>query len=450
MLIKKTMLVFLILINLVSFVHAVKSSHVAFLLPIDESIGKFKSVLTEADFDFLKSGSILNKRYTQTMYFWDLSNSGKVILTQDNEGNSDYFLFWKENDDIFHYRLAFDTELILNVMNGSLEELHNKQINILGINYTVLSSQLSGIFGTTGGDIKIELLGGLLEDALENSFKKTYYVDVRRYDIEVIDISSSEHDVLLKVNGRLLPRLKEGQIVHSDYGNQIGIKKIITTSTPLAVIFYLDAIKLELYDNNWLDNLHIKEGVKVNGDVITNGAIKIKLSPMERNDLGAISKISLSDIHYKFYAQGSIDNIYVPGGSGLKEYTNQPKGFLYPYFNIRYERPNTYIEKGVSLFMVDQRPYVSISNAMPINNDISFLSVSQSINTSSESKPTDENIKVSISEPTPSPQPSKINMMAPEPKDLSFFSQVNWPTVILVILALIIVIFVYEFFIRDD
>lgn len=338
------------------------------LLELNETVGNVRETLTEFDLDMLKGGSITTRRgvtkYNQYLNFNRSAGrtSGKVIFTEDEFDNVGHFLFWNETQDreVFNWVLEFEEGLLTDVGAGNvsktLKDLNDRDINILGTTYTIVDSEFKG--NATRGDLmRLELIGGPVYDALGEGDKKTYTLNGKEYEVEVVIISETTGEVLLKVNGQTLPRMKKAETEPTVDGTLLGIRDIIATGkdTQSSVVrFFLGASELEFKDTNWQDTAYTAGGAVINNEVIEDADVKFSATVLEQDlqggGLNAATKISLVSLAYRLNADALVGNLYVPPGHGVREYLDEPEGMIAPYWDIRYEG---LLDTGVSVIRLN-------------------------------------------------------------------------------------------------
>lgn len=314
------------------------------LLEINETIGEVISSLSESDLEFLKGGSISTSRgvtsYKQYIQFNDSSKdtSKKVVFTEDNFGSVGDFLFFASGEQIFDWTLQFEEGLVSAVSNtnsasATLDDLTDREINILGNSYTIVDA----IIDTTvaNGRVRIDLIGGQVFGQLGENQETTLKINDKTYKIEVMILSETNGEALIKVNDKLLPKIKPGEVIHLPDGTLFGVRDIITTGkeTQSSLLrFFLGANKISFTDNNHADGQASDGGVRVNNEVIENSAVEISGSLNS-----AKTQFSINHIKYRLKAEGLHGgDIFVPKGHGVREYLNEKEGMLAPLWDIKY------------------------------------------------------------------------------------------------------------------
>ncbi len=329
------------------------------LLELNESLGDVRKTLTEFDLNMLKGGSITTRRgVTKYNQYINLpfnetvasdtvlnvdSSSSRVIFDEDEFDNVGHFLHWKDGQTLFQWVLEFEEGLTSDVEGIRLRDLEDRNVNVLGTEYAIVATQ----FNTSARSARLDLLGGPVYDALGEGDKKTYTLDGREYEVEVVVISETAGEVLLKVNGQALPRLRSAETEPAADGTLVGIRDIIATGkdTQSSVVrFYLGASDIELRDTLYNDSSYTTAGAIINNEVIEDADVRIRAA-----DTGS-NRLTLSDVAYRLRSDALVGDMFVPPGHGVREYLDEPEGMIAPYWDIRYEG---LLDTGTTLFKLN-------------------------------------------------------------------------------------------------
>ena len=314
------------------------------MLEINETIGKVRETLTEFDLNLLKGGSITTKRgvtkYNQYIKFnkSEAYNSNRVIFDEDEFNNVGHFFHTKDNTELFNWVLEFEEGFISDVSaDNHLADLEDRDINILGTAYAIVATY----FNNDTSSVRLEFLGGPVFDSLGEGDKKTYSLNGKEYEIEVVVISETTDEVLLKVNGETLPKMKTAELEPTADGTLLGIRDIIPTGkdTQSSVVrFYLGAQKIEMRDQpstgntGYTDSGFLVGGTIINNEVIEDSDVRIRAS----YDSSAV-RATIQDITYSLRMDALVGDLFVPPGHGVREYMDEPEGLISPLWDIRYE-----------------------------------------------------------------------------------------------------------------
>lgn len=323
------------------------------LLELREPLGDVKPKLTVADMPgFLGDTTITTQQgvtlVNQYLTFDANSTSLNVSPLKDEFGNYGTYLTTGNGNPLFTWTLQFQEGLRsatadTNSSLSKLPDFESRDLNILGQTFTVVEAKVETLTATAAGarDVQITLLGGPISDSLGEAAKKTYTLSTaagasKEYEVEVLLISETSGEVLLKVNGQSLPRLKKGETEHLADGTLIGVKDIIATGkdTQSSVVqFYVGATKIFLKDTGLGDDSFTISGAEVNNEVIEDSSVKIKGSLSTNRD-----EVTIESIDYQLRADAlkTVD-VYVSAGKGVREVLDEPEGMLAPTWDIRYE-----------------------------------------------------------------------------------------------------------------
>ncbi|PIY60295.1 hypothetical protein COY95_02505, partial [Candidatus Woesearchaeota archaeon CG_4_10_14_0_8_um_filter_47_5] len=302
-----------------------------------EPLGAVKTTLGESDLDMLKGGEINTGKgstaYKQYLSFNDTPTQGEVQWTVNDDDVEGDFLYWAEDNMVVEYKVEFTEGLQSDIVSGTLEDLEDEELFMLGSVYSIVDTAI-----TLNGALTLDLIGGDVTDTLEEGQTKTYTIEGKDYEVTALIISDTKNTVLLKVNGEVTSQLSEGDTDKLNDGTEIGIRTIIpneageTTGGDL-VEFYLGANKLRLRDGNYTDGVFSSSGnkIEVGDENIEQGDVNIK------GTTSSSTEISISYLKYRLSAESVDGNVWVPPGEGIRENLKEPQGMLSPIWDIMYE-----------------------------------------------------------------------------------------------------------------
>ncbi|MBI5066339.1 hypothetical protein HZA97_08955 [Candidatus Woesearchaeota archaeon] len=313
------------------------------LLEINETIGEVTGSLSEFDLGFLKGGSISTgsgvTKYNQYIQFNDSAQdpSKRVIFTEDNFDNVGDFLYFRNGDQIFDWVLEFEEGLTSSTSNtnsasATLENLNDREVTILGSLYTIVNA----VVDTTvvNGRVRIDLIGGQAFGEMGEHQNKSVTIGENSYDVEVMVLSETNGEALIRINGKVLPKIKPGEAVPLPSGELFGVRDIITTGkeTQSSVLrFYIGANKITFEDSNFADGKFSDGGARVNNEQIEDSAVEIGGTLNSGK-----SEFTINHVKYRLKANGLSGDVLVPAGHGVREYINEPEGMLAPLWDIKY------------------------------------------------------------------------------------------------------------------
>jgi len=278
--------------------------------------------ITSTDLAALKSGSVRNEfgDFTYTQYI-NLPNGAWVNWTKDsyhdNEVPGDYLLF--NTSRAYTYKISFTPAVKSdNDASDRLEDIENKKIKMLGKEYTIVRADHDAAY-----DIKLTLMGGAVEDTLEEYSSKTYNINGKEYKVEVIAITSTE--VKFKINGEVTDPLEKGETYVLDDGSEVGIRDLMENEGTEEggadiVTFYLGAKKIVLDDS--ATNSTADDGtVQVGSDTLSNTYVQISSSSDAGIATGADVTLSSIEVYYT-----PSEMLYIAPGKGLSELADEVEG----------------------------------------------------------------------------------------------------------------------------
>jgi len=292
-------------------------------LEIGESLtGTGITSVTGSDLAALKSGSVRNEfgdfEYTQ---YVDLPPNAHVNWTKDdfhdNDVPGDYLIF--NQSRAYTYKATFTPAVKSdNDANNRLEDLENKKITLLGKSYTIVRADHDAQY-----DIKLTLMGGAVEDTLEEYSSKTYNIGGKEYKVEVIAITTTQ--VKFKVNGEVTDPLSSGETYVLDDGSEIGVRDLLENEGTEEggadiVTFYLGAKKIVL-DDSATTTTTADGTVQVGSDTLANTYCQISSSSDAGVSTGDDVTIGSLEVYYS-----PSETLYVAPGQGLSEIADEVEG----------------------------------------------------------------------------------------------------------------------------
>lgn len=342
------------------------------MLEINERIGAVRETITGDELEALSSGTITTDKgttdYNQYVRLEDSTNealttktdedffipSGKVVYQEDDDDNVGDFLLFNDGDVMFEYHLEFEEGLESDLEGTApgfdLDDLEDEVLNILGRQYAVVEAET---FNSDAG-IRLTLLGGDVTDTLEEGQTKTYTIDGVDFEVTAVIIADSGNAntdyVKLKVNGEVTDKMAEGETDKLSDGTEIGIRDVLAneageTAGGDIVEFYLGASKLVVEDSNVSDTT-FDTGIEISEETENSVYVQIK-GEIDTADTNA----KINSIKLRVEADSSSnDDLFIPAGSSVREFLENPGVLLSESFDIRYEG---LMDTGVSLIELD-------------------------------------------------------------------------------------------------
>jgi hypothetical protein len=258
---------------------AVEVSDSSDLLELRESIGDVRETVTEVELDGLAGGLVTTNEgtteFNQYLRFRNtvtgsntLSYAPSVNFTENDAPTSEVgdFMVIREgsaaNESFFEYELEFEDGLESDIVSGKLDDLEDEELIILGTTYTFVDTRID----TSANSVQLELLGGAEYAVLEEGEVRTFTIDGKEYEVEVLIIEdTTPATVTFKINGEITDQLVDGETDILKDGTLIGISDIILNEAGEAgsgdlVELFVGATKLEIQDTNY-ENSETTAGV---------------------------------------------------------------------------------------------------------------------------------------------------------------------------------------------
>lgn len=227
-------------------------------LNIGEYLNNVEDTISEEELSSLAKGVIKNGKGTfKYNQYVDMptKTSLQYGVFDDFSDDPGYYLVFEDGQEVYSYKVTFPTALESDIDENEWEDLENKKIVLLGKEYTIIDTENS--------TKTLELMGGSIQDTMEEYTTKTYSLKDMEYIVEVVAISTAP-EVILKVNGEFTEKLGEGDTFTLSDGTELGIRTLLENegsevSGGDIVEFYLGANKVTLKDG---------ENIEVSGDTM--------------------------------------------------------------------------------------------------------------------------------------------------------------------------------------
>jgi len=288
-------------------------------LKYKESLGSAKPMLTEANFDALKSRFIVtpaaSSRYCQKIKFVD--TGGLIQPGRAELYNNKYVIKFIEYNSFFEYEFA-----LCDTANGISINLEKVPITFLGQDFTIVSQEITGI----NGEIKLLMIADPLLSSIGTTKKLEYDYLGEKHTIENIGsyVQDGSRIANLRVDGEDV-KLKENSFAMLKNGLYVGVEDILMTAAgdiDDTVYFYLATNTIQLKDNNYKDRSYYKGGAFVANEHIPDSSVRI-IADYEGHD-----QIKIKSINYRLRANSVKGDIYVNQGEGIRQHLKKPEGML--------------------------------------------------------------------------------------------------------------------------
>lgn len=316
-------------------------------LEIREQISAVEQTLTDADLPtVLKSGRLSNSRgstdYNQYIRFFGPGTAGGTkadrngtIVYRENEFDEVAdFLFWKDGDGIFEWELELTEGLESDVdSNNDLEDIEDMELPILGVPFTVVTSDIS-----TPNKLELELMGGATGGTLAHGETASYELNGKTYTVTP-QIFSSTSEVIVSgdVDGTpfTTQTLQEGETTKLPDGTTLGISNLLTSSKETVadtVKIFIGAGKIRFKDNDFTNEDLVNASgstVEIDEETIEDARVAIVAT-------NSSSRVEITSIKYRLLADAKKGDAYVPAGGKLRDLLDEPEGMLHDKWDIEY------------------------------------------------------------------------------------------------------------------
>ncbi len=257
---------------------------------IIERISQVQPLLTSVELpELLSDGSATNGRGTSP-YTQQLSFSNE---NSEHIGGGNFIILY--HDNIARYDLQFGDSFTSEVDDGRLEEYVGVPLDILGEEHVIVIAQRRAI---GEGSIRLVLFSGPVIDTLSLEETRTYYINGVRYEVNVTFIRD-DGIARFMVNEEATNLLRVGDTYVLDDGAEIGVQSISLEDN--SVTFFLGVEKIELLDDNVLDNIGTRT-VHVGSEDVDGTTVII--TGTDSDDIFSIDSISVDMVAEDGYAVG--------------------------------------------------------------------------------------------------------------------------------------------------
>lgn len=285
-----------------------------------------KQVLTATDLpDILASGNYVDagsvsSPYSQYLTFTNAAAAGQVVYDTPNGGTAPALgLKFTGSNAVYNYQLAFTKQITETIASGSVANLVNTQLSMLGKTWTITAAGVSAM-----GDLALTLLSGKNSQTVTTETPSTYSVGSSTYTVNLVAVGTIglNDAATITVSGGNLAAPETLQILSggtkslSD-GTLVGVTSIFKTTKTGAIdsaTVFIGADKLELEDNAMGSGSYYA-GVKINGQSLTDVTVS-----MTGNTTSTSGTLTLNSIAVKWTP--SLEQFVSSGNSISDPFTN--------------------------------------------------------------------------------------------------------------------------------
>lgn len=250
-------------------------------LVVWDNMASSKQVLTATDLpDLLASGNYVDQGsvsvpFAQYLTFTNAAANGQVVYDTKNGGTApELGLKITGNNNVYTYLLSFTKQVSEAVASGSVTNMVNSQLTMLGKDWTITAATTAGL-----NDLALTMLSGKNSQTVTTEEPSTYDVDGNEYTVTLVAVGTinSVAAATLTVEGGGLAAPQTVQVLTGgtktlNDGTLMGVTSIFTTTKTGAIdsaVVFLGADKLELQDTNTASSTPYA-GVKINGVSVTD------------------------------------------------------------------------------------------------------------------------------------------------------------------------------------
>ena len=191
-----------------------------------------------------------DNNYEQTIKL----GSSEFTVQKDRDLNNDLptlGLNYNFDEEIMTYELKFTSYPESDVTGGDkLVDFEDTTLTLLGRTYDLVEAR------NYSSGTELTLMGGAVKDMLELQQVKTYTLDGKDYEVELVYVGTDER-ARFKVNGELTKVMTKGDTDKLSDGTQIGVREVLDTQAgkivPDMVEFYIGSQRLTLTDGRRLE-----------------------------------------------------------------------------------------------------------------------------------------------------------------------------------------------------
>jgi hypothetical protein len=250
-----------------------------------DNFASSKQVLTATDLpDILGSGTYVDQGsvsvpYSQYLTFTDGSSNGQIVYDTRTGGTApELGLKFSGSNAVYTYLLSFTKQISEVATSGTVSNMVNSQISMLGKDWTITGA-------TTGTDsLTLTMLSGKNSQTVTTETPASFDVDGKEYTVKLVAVgligASSAATVEVSGGGLSAPQtlqILSGATKTLSDGTMVGISSIFTTtkqgSIDSATVF-VGADKLELTDTSVSDT-GFYAGVKISGSTINDVTVRM-------------------------------------------------------------------------------------------------------------------------------------------------------------------------------
>ncbi len=309
-------------------------------LELNEPFSDVITGLDERHWSALEGGIIASDKgtigYRQYLKFYDettgLNSSLKVIFGKTPQRIVGDFIEGKAQQPLWQWEMHFDEGLDSKLDSRlTLPDFNDETFHILGTPFVLFDSE----FDAATQDLRVDFVADAISDILEESQTKTYQLQGKTYEINVLEISDSLEKAVVKVNGAVLEPLRAREITHLEDTMGVGIRSIQPNEGQELlggdlIELYLIPYHIRLKDQT--NNTNFTRGIEVNGQNIAQA--QVQMHGQWNNGTFTLNNI-------KYRVEGKNNQVSGPvtvlRGQSMRAGLYQPESLLSPRWDITYQ-----------------------------------------------------------------------------------------------------------------
>lgn len=281
-------------------------------LALNETLNSVFGTITETEMPKLLPGGTVS--LSSGDYKFDemvtLGSEGKVVFEKNDNANdkeAKLYLKFPKDKEVYTYKQVYSKPLTSANSSGSLTDLKDSSMYIMGKEYKVSKASVDG------NSLTLELMGGSNEDTMNIGDERTYTIDGKEYKVKLNTIGedNNKNNVAhFTVNDQSFSLTTGNTKKVGDL--EFGVKEIVKASSSESksqVTFYLGADKIVLSDDDVTGSTNPGE-YKVGS--VQKENMEVQISATHGTNNWKINSIEIK-------AKAPSDGIYVPVDGKLSE-----------------------------------------------------------------------------------------------------------------------------------
>ena len=273
-------------------------------------------------------------KYEQFIYF-DRTSINTSYEEDDDDVTSD-FVKIKDNAQFARYELNFLTAAKSDIDSSEsykLDDFEDKTLTFMGKTFNIVKAR-----GDAAQKVTLTLMSGSEKDTLLEGESKSYTVEGKEYDLNLLFTDSSNR-AKFTVNGETTPLMDEGDTETLSDGTVLGLSEVLYQDYAGGVHqaeFFLGADKVELEDDVIHTNSSDTDDLKVNDEAIDGARVIIRGNMLSQATTTVDGELEIDSIMINMTSQD--DYFVAPGETLLGQAELEEKDLVFSQnWDVRYE-----------------------------------------------------------------------------------------------------------------